>query len=220
MLDGIRLSSEQTAAFTLGIDSGSRNHVLDFTLGNSENLKVSRKLLSHLVAHGFSCERRLDSVPVGSDALRAAVKEFFAEAIGRRCLVHKERDITGKLSNRHCGELSRLLMQLQSIQGISAADDYPVGSKYSAEQQASRKPGFQAMVIDETQNRPDKGGVPACSIAGQKFLTTWPNVNLFNSAAVAIRTDAARLKLLVVLGTVAARTQFWIVLLTPVERRI
>jgi transposase-like protein len=59
----------------------------------------------------------------GSDALRAAVKEFFADAIVQRCLVHKERHIQGKLSKRHWGELARLFRRLRSVQGIAAAEE-------------------------------------------------------------------------------------------------
>jgi transposase-like protein len=32
--------------------------------------------------------------------LRAAVKEFFSDSVIQRCLVHKERNIKGKLSKR------------------------------------------------------------------------------------------------------------------------
>ena len=123
MLDGIRLSSEQTAVVALGIDSEGRKHVLDFALGSSENLEISRELVSRIVARGFSCEHRLYAVLDGSDALRAAVKEFFADAIVQRCLVHKERNIKGKLSKRHWGVLSRLFTRLRSVQGIAAAEE-------------------------------------------------------------------------------------------------
>ena len=42
MFDGIRLSKEQTAVVALGIDSEGHKHVLDFALGSSESLEVSR----------------------------------------------------------------------------------------------------------------------------------------------------------------------------------
>ncbi|QDT60715.1 Transposase, Mutator family [Stieleria bergensis] len=43
MLDGIRLSKEQTAVVALGVDDQGRKHVLDFALGSSE------KGMSHLL---------------------------------------------------------------------------------------------------------------------------------------------------------------------------
>lgn len=123
MLDGIRLSSEQTAVVALGIDSEGRKHVLDFALGSSESLEVSRELVSRIVRRGFACSHRLYAVLDGSDALRGAVKEFFSDAVIQRCLVHKERNIKAKLSKRHWGDLSRLFSRLRRVQGIDAAEE-------------------------------------------------------------------------------------------------
>lgn len=123
MLDGIRLSSEQTAVVALGIDSEGRKHVLDFALGSSESLEVSRELMGRIVARGFTCKHRLFAVLDGSDALRSAVIDFFPDAVVQRCLIHKERNIKGKLSKRHWGELSRLFTRLRRVQGIMAAEE-------------------------------------------------------------------------------------------------
>jgi transposase-like protein len=123
MLDGIRLSSDQTAVVALGIDNKGNKQVLDFVLGSSENSEVSRELMGRIVKRGFQCEHRLYVVLDGSDALRVAVREFFHDAIVQRCLVHKERNIKGKLSKRHWGELSRLFTRLRSVQGIEAAKE-------------------------------------------------------------------------------------------------
>lgn len=121
MLDGIRLSKDQTAVVALGIDSEGNKHVLDFVLGSSESLEVSRELMSRIVKRGFGCKHRLYVVLDGSDALRGAVKEFFADSVVQRCLVHKERNIKGKLSRRHWGEVSRLFARLRGVQGYEAA---------------------------------------------------------------------------------------------------
>jgi transposase-like protein len=123
MLDGIRLSSDQTAVVALGIDNKGNKRVLDFVLGSSENSEVSRELMGRIVKRGFRCEHRLYMVLDGSDALRVAVREFFADAIVQRCLVHKERNIKGKLSKRHWGELSRFFTRLRSVQGLAAAQE-------------------------------------------------------------------------------------------------
>ena len=123
MLDGIRLSKEQTAVVALGIDSEGNKHVLDFVLGSSESLEVSRDLMSRIVKRGFACSHRVYVVLDGSDALRGAVKEFFSDAVIQRCLVHKERNIKGKLSKRHWGELARLFTRLRSVQGLAAAEE-------------------------------------------------------------------------------------------------
>ena len=123
MLDGIRLSSEQTAVVALGIDSEGRKQVLDFALGSSENLGTCRELLRRMTARGFSCQQRLFVVLDGSDALRSAVIESFPDAVLQRCLVHKERNIKGKLSKRHWGDLSRLFRRLRNVQGLDSANE-------------------------------------------------------------------------------------------------
>ena len=72
MLDGIRLSKDQTAVVALGIGSEGRKHVLDFAFGSSENLEASRELMSRIVNRGFNCDHRLYVVLDGSDAMRFA----------------------------------------------------------------------------------------------------------------------------------------------------
>jgi putative transposase len=121
MLDGIRLSNDQVAVVAVGVDNTGQKHVLDFALGSSESLEVARELLRRLVGRGFTCAHRLFSVLDGSDALRSAVKEFFPTSVVQRCLVHKERNIRGKLSKRHWGELARLFKRLREVQGHAAA---------------------------------------------------------------------------------------------------
>lgn len=92
-------------------------------LGSSENSEVSRELIGRIVKQGFRCEHRLYVVLDGSDALQVAVRESFPDAIVQRCLVHKERNIKGKLSKRHWGELSRFFTRLRSVQGLVAAKE-------------------------------------------------------------------------------------------------
>jgi transposase-like protein len=123
MLDGIRLSQDQTAVVAIGITSDGQKQVLDFALGSSESLEVTKELLSRLVSRGFRCQHRLFAVLDGSTALRTAVKEFFPDSVIQRCLVHKERNIKGKLSKRHWGELSRLFRRLRGVQGSTAAGE-------------------------------------------------------------------------------------------------
>lgn len=123
VLDGIRLSNDQVAVVALGIDAEGHKHVLDFALGSSENLEVAKELIGRITSRGFYCSHRLYVVLDGSDALRGAVKEFFPTAVVQRCLVHKERNIRGKLSKRHWGELARLFKRLRSVQGHAAAEE-------------------------------------------------------------------------------------------------
>lgn len=121
MLDGIRLSKDQLAIAAIGITADGRKHVLDFELGSSESAEVARDLMSRLMKRGFHCARPLLAVLDGSEALRSAVKEFFADAVVQRCLVHKERNIKSKLSKKHWAELARLFRRLREVQGKAAA---------------------------------------------------------------------------------------------------
>ena len=123
MLDGIRLSKDQLAIVALAITAEGIKVVLDFELGSSESLEVSKDLMRRLNKRGFHCERRLFAALDGSDALRSAVKEFFPDAVIQRCLVHKERNIKSKLSKKHWGELHRLFKRLREVEGKQAAEE-------------------------------------------------------------------------------------------------
>jgi len=123
MLDGIRLSKDQLAIVAIGITSDGYKHVLDFELGSSESAEVCRGLMRRLMQRGFHCDRRLLAVLDGSDALRSVVKEFFADSVIQRCLVHKQRNIRAKLSKRHWGSLARLFRRLRGVQGKQAAEE-------------------------------------------------------------------------------------------------
>jgi transposase-like protein len=117
MLDGIRLSKEQTAVVALGIAMDGTKRILDFELGSSENFEACRDLVSRLVSRGFEPKHGLLAVLDGSDALKKAVLTFFEDAVIQRCLIHKERNIRGRLSKRHWGELSRLFKRLREVEG-------------------------------------------------------------------------------------------------------
>jgi transposase-like protein len=123
LLDGIRLSKDQLAIAAVGITSDGHKHVLDFELGSSESAEVCRGLMCRLIKRGYHCDRRLLAVLDGSDALRSVAKEFFADSVIQRCLVHKERNIRAKLSKRHWGELARLFKRLRAVQGKQAAEE-------------------------------------------------------------------------------------------------
>jgi len=120
MLDGIRLSKEQTAIVAIGVTSEGTKHVLDFELGSTENAEVCRDLIRRLVERGFAPRRRLLAVLDGSSALKKAVLRFFPDAVIQRCLVHKERNIRARLSKRDWGELARLFKRLREVQGEAA----------------------------------------------------------------------------------------------------
>jgi putative transposase len=120
MLDGIRLSKDQLAVVALGVTADGEKHILDFELGSSENFEVCRDLVSRLVFRGFEPKHGLLAVLDGADALRKAVLTFFDDAVIQRCVIHKERNIRGRLSKRHWGELTRLFKRLREVEGEAA----------------------------------------------------------------------------------------------------
>jgi putative transposase len=120
MPDGIRLSKDQTAIVALGITSDGKKQILDFELGSSENFEVCRDLVSRLVSRGFEAHRSLLAVLDGSAPLKKAVRTFFDDAVIQRCLIHKERNLRGRLSKRHWGELVRLFKRLREVEGEAA----------------------------------------------------------------------------------------------------
>jgi putative transposase len=120
MLDGIRLGKDQLAVVALGIAADGSKQILDFELGSSENYEVCRDLVSRLVSRGFEPKHGLLAVLDGADALRKAVLTFFEDAVIQRCVIHKERNVRGRLSKRHWGELARLFKRLREVEGESA----------------------------------------------------------------------------------------------------
>jgi len=138
MLDGIRLSKDQTAVVALGIATDGRKQILDFELGSSENFEVCRDLVSRLVSRGFSPKCSLLAVLDGADALRKAVFAFFDGAVIQRCVIHKERNLRGRLSRRHWGELTRLFKRLREVEGEAAGREaYAASERFLMDKNAS-----------------------------------------------------------------------------------
>ena len=153
MLDGIRLSKEQMAVVALGITRDGKKHILDFELGSSENFEVCRDLVSRLVSRGFEAHHGLLAVLDGSAPLKKAVRTFFAGAVIQRCLVHKERNLRGRLSKRHWGELARLFKRLRKVEGeVAGREAYSdierfLGDKNAAALESLREAGDDLLAL-------------------------------------------------------------------------
>jgi transposase-like protein len=107
----------------MGITAEGEKHILDFELGSSENVEVCRDLVCRLVSRGFEAPDGLLAVLDGSDPLKKAVRTSFPGAVIQRCLVHKERNLRGRLSKRHWGELARLFKRLREVEGEAAGGE-------------------------------------------------------------------------------------------------
>lgn len=96
-LDGIVVASHHILA-AVGVDAEGKKHLLGIASGSSENKRVAKDLLTHLVAHGLNPDLARLFVIDGSKALRAAIEEVFGEAAQvQRCRTHKIRNVTERL---------------------------------------------------------------------------------------------------------------------------
>ncbi|MEM7478689.1 MAG: transposase [Planctomycetota bacterium] len=121
--DCIRLSSDQVVGVAVGIDATGANHVLDFSLGCTENLKMAKGIACSIhdarifMRASFVCYSRC------LRCLAVCGEEHFPDSEVQRCLVHKERNITGKLSRRLWCELNRLFRRSRSVQSFESASE-------------------------------------------------------------------------------------------------
>jgi putative transposase len=109
----------------LGINAEGEKRILGLRVGSSENKEVCRDLLSNLVRRGLKAPegRYLFAVLDGSEALKRALFEVYPDTLIQRCLVHKERNLKGYLSNRHWAELARLFKGLRECRGSEQAKE-------------------------------------------------------------------------------------------------
>ncbi|MGB7241613.1 MAG: transposase [Sulfitobacter sp.] len=125
MLDGIRLSKDLTAVVALGITDDGKKVILGLEIGCSENEEVCKDLVKKIREKGFGPVKghRLLALIDGSKALKNAVLGAWPDAVIQRCLVHKERNIRAKLSNKHHGTLATLFKALRISQGEDEAKE-------------------------------------------------------------------------------------------------
>lgn len=121
VLDGIGLSDDLTAIAALGITLDGRKVMLDFEVGASESTEVCDGLLDRLADRGLSFDGPPLAVLDGSKALANSVMKHFPAAHVQRCLVHKERNVKGRLSKRHWGKVSNFFRRLREVEGEQAA---------------------------------------------------------------------------------------------------
>ncbi|MFO7821005.1 MAG: transposase [Lentisphaeria bacterium] len=121
LLDGIVLSDDLSAIVGMGITLDGRKVMLDFEIGAQESTEVCDALLGRLVHRGLKFDGDPLAVLDGSKALQKSVLKHFPGAHIQRCLVHKERNIKGRLSRRHHGNVSDLFKRLRSVEGEAAA---------------------------------------------------------------------------------------------------
>lgn len=108
-LDGIAVSDHHILA-AVGVDAVGDKHLLGLASGSSENKRVAKDLLTHLVEHGLNPEVARLFVIDGSKALRAAVEEVFGEAARiQRCRTHKLRNVADRLPKELAAQVKSVM---------------------------------------------------------------------------------------------------------------
>jgi transposase-like protein len=123
IIDGVVLAKDLVVTVAMGIDGAAQKRILSWRVGPSENEQVCLDLLLSLQQRGLRVPdaRVLLALLDGSAALRAAVLRCFPQALVQRCLVHKERNLRGYLSQRHWQQLAGLMNTLRKSASHKAA---------------------------------------------------------------------------------------------------
>jgi transposase-like protein len=119
VLDGVALAAGAVVLVALGLTRDGHKVVLDFEPGASENTAVAKALVARLQARGFAplAGHRLFAILDGSDPLHAAIIGAWPDAVIQRCLVHKQRNLSGYLRRGDHAESSRLWLRLRLAEG-------------------------------------------------------------------------------------------------------
>jgi hypothetical protein len=88
MIDGIVLG-DHTVLIALGIDTEGKKQVLGLREGDTENSRVAKALLRHLIDRGLSQDRARLFVIGGAKALSSAIRKVF----GKRCVIPRFRGV-------------------------------------------------------------------------------------------------------------------------------
>jgi len=125
LIDGVWLTRELCVVVAVGIDSEGRKRVLDFEQGPSENTTVIATLIGRLAQRGVKADgqRRLLVLRDGSQAIAAAVKRMWPDAIQQVCLVHAHSNLRDKLRRRDRADLDLRFKALREAQGAKAGEE-------------------------------------------------------------------------------------------------
>lgn len=125
LIDGVWLTRELCVVVAVGIDMEGRKRVLDFEQGPSENTTVVTTLIGRLAQRGVKAggQRRLLVLRDGSQAIAAAVKRMWPDALQQECLVHAHSNLRDKLRRRDRADLDLRFKALREAQGAKAGEE-------------------------------------------------------------------------------------------------
>lgn len=108
-MDGIIVSDHHILA-AVGVDAQGGKHLLGLVSGSSENKRVAKDLLTHLIEHGLDPQVERLFVIDGSKALRAAIEEVFGKAARvQRCRSHKIRNVADRLPKELAAQVKSVM---------------------------------------------------------------------------------------------------------------
>ena len=114
-LDGIEFAGT-VAIVALGVDLQGNKHILGISEGSTENSEVCTGLLSNIMERDIRFTDKIIAVLDGSKALKKAVISVFGKRVEiQRCLLHKRRNVEGKLEKKFHGELKSRITQAYEL---------------------------------------------------------------------------------------------------------
>ena len=100
-IDGIEFKGHLIVV-ALGLDKGSKKHILGLWQGVTENATICTSLLEDMSRRGLNTEKDYLFVLDGSKALRSAVANMFGSNVAvQRCQQHKRRNVLAHLPKEH-----------------------------------------------------------------------------------------------------------------------
>lgn len=109
MVDGIEFG-DSILIVALGVDKLGDKHILGISEGSTENSEVVKSLLAKISEENRKIHftDRILAVIDGSPALRKGINNIFAGRVDfQRCVLHKERNILGKLNKQYHSEFKK-----------------------------------------------------------------------------------------------------------------
>jgi putative transposase len=125
LINGVWLTRELCVVVAVGIDIEGNKQVLDFKQGPSENIMVVTELIRRLAKRGMRANElhRLLVLRDGSEAIEAAVKRMWPEALQQECLVHAQSNLRDKLRRSGRADLDLHFKVLREAQGSQAGEE-------------------------------------------------------------------------------------------------
>lgn len=137
-------SSKEAVLCLWAICGDGKKRLLDVVLGNKESRDAWLESLRGLVKRGLQSPVLMASD--GAPGLTAALEEMFPEALRQRCLVHKMRNITGKVS---ADDLAQVKADVQSAYYASSQEVARIVADKAVKEWEGKYPAAMRSFVDD-----------------------------------------------------------------------